>query len=97
MNYGEDLEAPSGWFHLRPLSTIKRGNFIEWAYWAIFSMHHDCEDAHVFKDELEEYIRIKERHDGKELEPGHEKDVKVVKVSLDPVVTLHRPLIWYLV
>jgi hypothetical protein len=46
---------------------------------------------------MEECIRIKERCDGRKLEPGHEKNVKAVKVTLDPVVMVHRPLVWYLV
>jgi len=97
LNHAEDLQAPSGWFYQRPLSTIKRDNFIEWAYWAIFSVHHNGEAAQEFQGEMEECIRIKERCDGRKLEPGHEKNVKAVKVTLDPVVMVHRPLVWYLI
>lgn len=46
---------------------------------------------------MEEYIDIKAKHDGKALDPGHSTDIKSVKVTLDPVVTTHRPLIWYTV
>jgi hypothetical protein len=97
LDLGEDPHLPSGWFHGRPLSTIKRDNFVEWLYWAIFSTSHDGEKAQTYADEAEEYLKFKEEIDGRSLEPGHEKDVKSVKVTLDPVITTHRPLLWYTV
>ena len=70
---------------------------MEWLYWAIFSTSHDSEEAQTYADEIEEYLKFKEEIDGRPLQPGHEKDVRPVKVTLDPVVTTHRPLLWYFV
>lgn len=97
LNPAEDPQLPSGWFHGRLLSTIKRDNYVEWLYWAIFSTSHDSEEAQEYVEEVEQYLKYKEDVDGQSLEPGHDADVKPIKVTLDPVVTTHRPLIWYFV
>lgn len=97
LELGEDPHAPSAWFHFHPLSSVKRENFVEWMSWAIFSTPHDSKEAEEFAEEMEGYLELKAEYDGKSLEPGHSTDVKAVKVTLDPVVTSHRPLLWYLV
>ena len=47
--------------------------------------------------EVEEYLAEKEQRDGTKLIPGHNPKIKPIRVTLDPVRTTHRPLIWYLV
>ena len=52
-------------------------------------------------EELEHYLRGFEKMLGRPLEPGSAKNgqdrIKSIRVTLDPVRMLHRPLIWYLV
>lgn len=50
-----------------------------------------------WEEELEGYVKIVERLMGRELEDGLNEEIKCIKVTLDPVVSLHRPLLWYTV
>lgn len=38
-----------------------------------------------------------ERLLGRKLEEGSNDEVRCMKVSMDAVISLHRPLVWYLV
>lgn len=68
---------------------------MEWLYWAMFSS--TVEDGKEFLPEIEEYLVELERRDGTKLMPGHDPRIKSLRVTLDPVRTAHRPLVWYLV
>ena len=74
---------------------MNRDNFVEWLYWAIFSSTVD--DGKEFISEVEEYLVELEQHGGIKLTPGFDPKIKPIRVTLDPVRTTHRPLIWYLV
>ena len=91
----EDAHAFSAWFNFVPMSLLNRENFVEWLYWAIFSS--TVEDGEEFMSEVEEYLAEVELHDWITLTPGHAPETKPIRVTLDPVRMLHRPLIWYLV
>jgi hypothetical protein len=93
----EDVYALSGWFNSAPMPLVNRDNFVEWLYWAIFSS--TVEDGEEFVSEAEEYLLEMERHNWTKFEfvPGHTPEIKPIRVTLDPVRTIHRPLIWYLV
>lgn len=77
------------------MSLVNRDNFVEWLYWAIFSS--TVENGEEFIPEAEEYLAEMERHDWIQLIPGHTPEIKPIRVTLDPVRTVHRPFIWYLV
>ena len=68
---------------------------MEWLYWAIFSS--TVEDGEEFTLEVEEFLAEMEQRDGTKLIPGYDPKIKPIRVTLDPVQTTHRPLIWYLV
>lgn len=68
---------------------------MEWVYWAIFSS--TVEDGDEFTTEVEEFLEEVERRDGMKHPPGYDPKIKSLRVTLDPVRTTHRPLIWYLV
>ena len=68
---------------------------MEWMYWAIFSS--TVEDGEEFLSEVEEYLEEMGQRDGTKLIPGHDPKIKSIRVTLDPVRTTYRPLIWYLV
>ena len=46
---------------------------------------------------MEHYIGLLETLMGRKLSEGWNESVRCMKVTLDPVVSLHRPFIWYLV
>jgi hypothetical protein len=46
---------------------------------------------------LKGYVQCIERLLGRKLEDGLNEKIKCLKVTLDPVVSLHRPLLWYIV
>ena len=91
----EEPHTLSGWFNFVPLSLVNRDNFTEWLYWAIFSS--TVEDGEGFLSEVEEYLTEMEQRDGIKLIPGYSPEIKPIRVTLDPVRTAHRPLVWYLV
>lgn len=94
-----DAPYPSGWF--LPKNTIpKREDLIDWLLWALFSTSREETDPRLHAEELNEYLHeIEEKLLDQRLEDGHsgDKGVRSIRVNLDPVVMLHRPLLWYFV
>jgi hypothetical protein len=83
----------SKWFKDAPLEDIKRDNVKEFYNWAFLnSGTWNPED----EEELEECIQGFEKTLGKKFEPGRGK-AECLRLTLDPVHMIHRPLIWYLV
>jgi hypothetical protein len=84
---------PHGWF----LDTdVKRENVMSWIYWAIFSCNGvDAEPE--WQAEAEEYLVAIERRFGRKFEDGHNGTAKSMRLTLDPVLMIHRPLLWYAV
>lgn len=87
---------PTGWF--LPKSTIpKRQDAIDWLLWALFSPAAALSNglAEEHKEEIDGYIEEIEKHLGTRLKPGTDSSVRSLRITLDPVTMLHRPLIWY--
>ncbi|KAF8124976.1 hypothetical protein EV363DRAFT_695178 [Boletus edulis] len=85
---------PSGWFfHSR---NLHRKNVLEWLLWALFStsMNAHWEE---WEDEIVGYLTTVENVLGQELPDGYNKDTPCMRLTLDPVPMLHRPLLWYLI
>jgi hypothetical protein len=86
---------PHGWF----LGTdVNRDDVMGWLYWAIFS----CDRANAAPEwqvEAEEYLVAIERRFGREFKDGRNGPgtTKSMRLTLDPVVMIHRPLLWYAV
>lgn len=83
----------SGWFFSFVPDGIKRDNMIEWLLWALFGTRREgllgrgdpglpAEDG--------ELARAQDRG-------GWDQTVRCMKVSLDPIDAVHRPLVWYFV
>ncbi|KAI0703756.1 Alpha/Beta hydrolase protein [Cytidiella melzeri] len=91
-----DAELATGWFPSSKPDTIRRDNVIDWILWALFS---NSRDAYLeeWEEETETYVKGFERLLGRELEEGVDDRVKSMKVTLDPVVACHRPLLWYFI
>ena len=81
------------WFKNAPLSEIKRDNVKDFYCWAFLN-----KGAHGLLDdeELEEYVRKFEKDLGRQLEPGRGAAVPL-RLTVDEVKMMHRPLVWYLV
>lgn len=91
-----DIDSAAGWFHFPNPSAIKRDNFVEWILWALFGVQKNGLQA-AWEEEIEGYISMIEGLLGRKLEQGGDDTIRCIKVSLDPVITVHRPLIWYTV
>lgn len=90
------FDSATGWFYFANPSGIKSENIVEWLLWALFNTHRDGLEAE-WEEELEQYIAMIEKLMDRKLEHGWDDTIQCMKVSLDPVVMLHRPLIWYAV
>jgi len=84
---------PLGWF----LGTdVNRDDVMDWIYWAVFSCDR-VEAAPEWQTEAEEYLVLVERRFGLEFKDGNNgpRKTKSMRLTLDPVVMIHRPLLWY--
>lgn len=73
---------------------MKKDNIIHWTLWALFF-------AETMQPEWEEEINgyVAEIEDilGRKLEAGYSEEAKSLRLTFDPVVALHRPIVWYIV
>lgn len=89
-------QSTEGWFSQSSLSRIQQGNVIEWLLWALFSTDagHNLGE---WEEELNSYISVFATIVGYPLDTGSNGELKTMRLTLDPVVMIHRPLIWYMV
>ena len=50
-----------------------------------------------WEEEVNGYVREVENILGRRLEAGYNEEAKSLRLTFDPVVTLHKPILWYLV
>jgi hypothetical protein len=67
---------------------------VEWMSWAFFASESVEQE---WEEEIETYIRATETLTSQSLGSGYDPQVKCMRPSLDPVLMLHRPLLWYFV
>jgi len=72
---------------------------IDWLLWALFSTTRQECNMDDIQDELDSYISEIEKLLGQRLDERRsvEQQIRSMRITLDPVVTLHRPLLWYFV
>ncbi|KAF5322172.1 hypothetical protein D9619_001076 [Psilocybe cf. subviscida] len=93
---------PTGWFFPRDEHPY-REDCVDWLLWALFSSTRQelGEDGYAeIREEIDDYMEEIERILGEKLKPGHsssEDVLKSMRITLDPVRMLHRPLIWYMI
>ncbi|KAI0784914.1 hypothetical protein C8Q75DRAFT_776751 [Abortiporus biennis] len=92
----KDTDFSTGWFYSKHPSAIRRDNVVEWILWAFFSTHPSGLDED-WEEELEGYVLMVEKLLGRKLEQGWDNTVRCMKITLDPVISLHRPFLWYLI
>ncbi|KIY46852.1 hypothetical protein FISHEDRAFT_66270 [Fistulina hepatica ATCC 64428] len=86
---------PTGWFlSSSSASRLTRENVREWLLWAFF---HATRQEYLpeWTEEIEHYIDAVEDILGRKLEEGNKEGTKPMRITLDPVTSVHRPLVWY--
>ena len=91
-SYLDGDDYPISWFQ-SPTDT-KKQNIILWILWALFSTETYQPE---WEEEINGYLLDIESLLGRKLEGGYSETAKCMRVTFDPVVTLHRPLVWYAV
>ncbi|KAF8875600.1 hypothetical protein CPB84DRAFT_1853216 [Gymnopilus junonius] len=94
----------NGWFlDLPPNTYPKREDAVDWLLWSLFSTSRekvDMDDPELI-EELNGYVHGIEKMVGKTLESGSSQEgfhrLSSMRITLDPVRMLHRPLVWYLI
>ena len=81
------------WCNMAPLSEIKRENVKEFFAWALLNKADWTADEDL---ELDMYANGIERSLGRKLEKGKGTAVPL-RLTLDGIHMLHRPLLWYMV
>ena len=89
-------ESITGWFLRSPGRQIWRDNVVDWLLWALFSVRRS--DAHPeLEDELDYYITVMGERVGYPLRPGSNPEMQCLRLTMDSVHMVHRPLVWYMV
>lgn len=81
------------WFHGSALGQIRRENLKEFLLWAFWGTTN-ADD--VSKEELDDCVTSLESTFGQRIVPGR-GTAKSLRVTMDEVGAIHRPLIWYMV
>ncbi|KAJ4490422.1 hypothetical protein J3R30DRAFT_3277708 [Lentinula aciculospora] len=96
-----DSTYPLGWFSS---PNLKRENLVEWILWALFSCSPEQAGTYAhehvqgeWKDEIDGYVKNIEELLGMKVEEGHTEKTTSLRLTLDPVKMVHRPLIWYMI
>ena len=74
---------------------IKRQNVEAWILWAIFSTDSHKANHDEWKEEVNAYLNEVECLLGRSLETGITEEVDSMRLTLQPVITAHRPFMWY--
>ena len=92
-NIADPEQYLSKWFLGAPLSAIRRENVKEFYCWALLNRSSWGPDE---EQELDEYADEFEELLGQKLRPGR-GPAKALRLTIDPVNILYRPLLWYTV
>ena len=69
---------------------MKRDNIVNWTLWASFASETMRPE---WEEEVDGYVREVENILGRRLEAGYSEEAKSLRLTFDPVVTLHRPIL----
>jgi hypothetical protein len=83
----------SKWFHNAPLSSIRRGNLIDFLHWAF--LNGSAPPTHEEEEELQRYVTATEAILQRQLDPGRNEEVKPLRLTLEEVRMSRRSLMWY--
>ncbi|KAH7100217.1 hypothetical protein BKA62DRAFT_258274 [Auriculariales sp. MPI-PUGE-AT-0066] len=86
------------WFHGSEPAELRRDNVEDWILWAVFSANRSELDKHPeWREELAQYVKSFEEKIETTLPAGHNSHVKSIRLTLDEVNIVHRPLVWYMI
>nr|WVH01958.1 uracil phosphoribosyltransferase [Naematelia aurantialba] len=92
----EFRESLRTWFDHAPWESIKRTNMLVWLSWSCFNRPYEEVSSHdEWRTFLEKSITMLEARTGMLFPEGYSKDVKIIRLTLDPVNARGRPLILY--
>ncbi|KAI0263414.1 hypothetical protein BC834DRAFT_1027718 [Gloeopeniophorella convolvens] len=89
-------DSVSRWFTSTPGGRVWRDNAVDWVLWALFSAHAG-ELLTEWEEELDHYVSVLGGFIGYPLDRGNNPAIQVPRLTLDPVVTVHRPFVWYMI
>jgi hypothetical protein len=89
----EPLEYMRKWFLDADPEEIKWENVKDFFRWGFLNT---AEENTAHDEELNVYVEGVEQLIGRKLEPGRGK-AKCIRLTIDPVEMIHRPVIWYFV
>ncbi|KCV68500.1 hypothetical protein H696_04792 [Fonticula alba] len=89
-------EFLTDWFFGAPFETIGRDNLGDWMAWAFWGSEMS-ELSPVGLAQVDTWIKRIETQTRWTFPPGRTPGVRTLRLSLDPVVVHHRPLVWYAV
>lgn len=81
------------WFLGADLEDIKWENVKDFFRWGFLNT---AEEHTAHDEELDEYVEGVEKLIGKKLKPGR-GSAKCIRLTIDPVEMIHRPVVWYFV
>ena len=64
---------------------MKRDNIVHWTLWALFASETTRPE---WEEEVDGYVKVVEKR--RRLEVGYSEEAKSLRLTFDPVVTLHR-------
>ena len=88
-------ESITNWFLRAPGRRVLRDNVADWLLWALFSVR-STEVLEEWEEELDSYISVMGDYVGYPIGRGSNLDMQCLRLTLDPVHTIHRPFIWYM-
>ncbi|TPX58455.1 hypothetical protein PhCBS80983_g03142 [Powellomyces hirtus] len=86
----------SGWFLGAEFTTIRRQNMRAWVAWAFTDQDVNLLDED-HSSQTDALLALLESLMNWTFPPGHNENIKCIRLTLDPVQAAHRPLIYYLV
>ncbi|KAK9710047.1 hypothetical protein K7432_008680 [Basidiobolus ranarum] len=88
------------WFdvghHQTKVADIYRDNMVAWLSWVFFTTSYEtlADDPEIVK-ELNEMVDFIEAEKGIKFPEGYNSNAKCIRLNIDPVNAIHRPLIFY--
>jgi len=87
----------TGWFLGSKPGEIRRGNVEEWVAWAFFNAAGKTELAPGRQSELDTIVSEVEQWAELRLPEGYNPNVRSMRLTIDPIPSKHRPLLYYIV